>query len=90
MNMQVNLYLLSRVLAASAKLAAAAVLGPDAVPTQGQVFPWFAAAVWGAVLWLYEHRATQLQPSLLASMRYLFADSARWSGVRDYILGSLP
>ncbi len=89
-SMQVNLYLLSRVLAALARLAGRAWWGAADAPPARAVAPWLAAAVWGAVLWLYEHHAPLLQPSLAASMRYLYTDSTRWAGARDFLLGGLP
>lgn len=49
------------------------------------VFPWFAALVWGLVLWLFEHHQHVLQGSLQSSMTYLYHDSDQWTGLRDFL-----
>ncbi|KAJ8298893.1 hypothetical protein KUTeg_022953 [Tegillarca granosa] len=41
-------------------------------------FPWFAAIVWGIVLWMFEYEKDTLQPSLKSSMTYLYHDSNSW------------
>uniref|UniRef100_A0A914RBC7 Bestrophin homolog n=1 Tax=Parascaris equorum TaxID=6256 RepID=A0A914RBC7_PAREQ len=69
---QVNLYLLSRILVGLARLGVEKQIVPR--PT-GAVFPWFAATVWGCVLWLFEHHQHVLQSSLRSSMIYLYRDS---------------
>lgn len=82
-NMQINLYLLSRVLLALVKLLAAR--GSIAKPSF-DAFPWFAALVWGAVLWLFEHHGALLQPSLQSSMTYLYHDSNAWDSLRTLLV----
>lgn len=47
--------------------------------------PLFAALVWGSVLWLFEHERGTLQPSLRASMVYLYDKSDRWNSLRTFI-----
>ena len=81
---QINLYLLSRILYGLAKLAVQKGYIPH--PKNGVAFPWFAALVWGIVLWLFEHHQGTLQPSLQASMTYLYHDSNKWHGLRDFLL----
>jgi peroxisomal membrane protein 4 len=48
-------------------------------------FSIFAALVWGIVMWLFRHERKVLQPSLQASMQYLYLDSDHWSGLRNFI-----
>jgi len=81
--LQINLYLLSRIIAGLVKLGVTKgyIPRPRADP-----FPWFAAVVWGVVLWLFEHHCNTLQSSLQTSMTYLYHDSSRWTGLRDFLL----
>ena len=53
---------------------------------RAEPFPWFAAFVWGIVLWLFEYHQYALQPSLRSSMTYLYHDSNRWTSLRDFLL----
>jgi len=82
-NMQINLYLLSRIVVGLSRLAVKKELISE--PT-GPVFPWFAAAVWGIVLWLFEYHQEVLQTSLQSSMSYLYHDSNVWTGIRDFLI----
>ena len=90
------MYLLSRILVGGVKLAAkrgllAHLPGPLQMSTYQQalnaewVFPAFAALTWGAVMWLFRHERDTLQPSLQASMQYLYNDSDRWTGWRNWL-----
>ncbi|PVD33936.1 hypothetical protein C0Q70_05198 [Pomacea canaliculata] len=79
----INLYLLSRIIYALIRLAVKR--GYISQP-RGPVFPWFAAGVWGVVLWLFEHEADTLQPSLKSSMTYLYHDSNFWSSLRNFLI----
>ncbi|CAD5120737.1 DgyrCDS9296 [Dimorphilus gyrociliatus] len=82
-NEQINLYLLSRILYALAKLA----VEKGAIPKpKGEPFPIFGALVWGIVLWLFEHHRSTLQPSLKSSMTYLYDDSNVWHSIKDFLL----
>ena len=47
--------------------------------------PLFGAAVWAVVLWLFEHEPESLQPSLRASMDYLYRDSNAWTGLKTLL-----
>lgn len=87
--MQINLYLLSRVAMGLVRLAAARGFPPHA-PAQAAVFPWFGAAVWGLVLWLFEFHPQVLQASLGASMKYLYHDSGQWGTAAEFFYGALP
>ncbi|WKY07361.1 hypothetical protein Q1695_007085 [Nippostrongylus brasiliensis] len=82
-NMQINLYLLSRIVVGMAKLA----VENDVVPQPNfPVFPAFAAIVWGIVLWLFEHHRHVLQGSLVKSMTYLYKDSNHWTNIKNFLL----
>lgn len=60
---------------------------PPSVSRSSSLFPWFAAAVWGVGLWLYENHPSTLQKSLQSSMQYLYRDSEHWTGVREFMFG---
>ena len=47
--------------------------------------PLFGAMVWAIVLWLFEHEPESLQPSLRASMDYLYHDSNAWTGLKTLL-----
>ena len=57
-HLQINLYLLSRIIIGCARLAVTKGVIPE---PRGPVFPWFGAVVWGVVLWLFEHEPETLQ-----------------------------
>ncbi|XP_069100029.1 peroxisomal membrane protein 4 isoform X2 [Pleurodeles waltl] len=80
---QINMYLLSRILFGLSRLAVEKgyIIEPEHDP-----FPIFAAAVWGIVLWLFEHHRQTLQPSLQSSMTYLYDDSNVWHDVSDFLI----
>lgn len=40
-----------------------------------------AVFVWGAVMWLFRHHRQLLQPSLQASMQYLYLDSDHFNSL---------
>lgn len=87
-NMQINMYLLSRIIFGLCRLGAEKGYLPNGDPTKGgkDPFPWFAAAMWGIVLWLFEYHRHTLQPSLQSSMTYLYDASEKWSSIRDFLL----
>ncbi|KAJ1372139.1 hypothetical protein KIN20_034216 [Parelaphostrongylus tenuis] len=81
-NLQIALYLLSRILVSLAKLA----VHYDIIPQpKYRVFPLFAALVWGLVLWLFEHHTDVLQGSLVKSMTYIYKDSNYWTDIRNFL-----
>ncbi|XP_021345783.1 peroxisomal membrane protein 4-like [Mizuhopecten yessoensis] len=82
-NEQINLYLLSRILYGLAKLAVKKGFIPK---PKGDTFPWFAAIVWGIVLWLFEYESDTLQPSLRSSMTYLYHDSNKWQSFKNFLI----
>ncbi|KAJ1905129.1 hypothetical protein IWQ60_012340 [Tieghemiomyces parasiticus] len=76
---QIVMYLFSRVAIGLAKLA----VEKRVVDEPHRPFPVFAAVVWGLVMWLFRHERATLQPSLQASMQYLYVDSNHWSSLRS-------
>jgi len=81
-NEQIVLYLLSRITVAFAKLAAEKgyIKRPNI-----DIWPWFAAFVWGSVLWLFEFHRWTLQGSLQSSMVYLYDDSNVFNTLRNFL-----
>jgi hypothetical protein len=55
-------------------------LRPFCSVNYGQVYPYFAAGVWAAVMWLYEAHPKLLQPSLETSMRCCAETPPRGAG----------
>lgn len=49
------------------------------------IFPAFASVVWAIVMWLFRHDRDTLQPSLQASMQYLYNDSDKFTSVRNWL-----
>nr|XP_039251182.1 peroxisomal membrane protein 4-like [Styela clava] len=87
-NMQINMYLLSRIIFGLCRLGVQKGYLPSPNKTEGgrDPFPIFGAVVWGIVLWLFEYHRKTLQPSLQSSMTYLYDDSEEWSSIRDFLL----
>ncbi|CAF2873442.1 unnamed protein product [Rotaria sp. Silwood2] len=81
-NEQIIFYLLARITVGFARYAQKRSWLPK---TQRPVFPWFAAFIWGVVLWLFECHRETLQPSLTRSMVYLYENSDRWSSWRNFL-----
>ncbi|XP_077979205.1 peroxisomal membrane protein 4-like [Glandiceps talaboti] len=82
-NKQINMYLLSRILFGLVNLG---VKKGVIKKPKFDVFPWFAALVWGIVLWEFEYHRETLQPSLQSSMTYLYDDSNVWHNLRDFLI----
>ncbi|CEF71498.1 Peroxisomal membrane protein 4 [Strongyloides ratti] len=80
-NMQINLYLLSRIILGLSKLFVKKNIIQE---PQSQIFPWFGAFIWGIVLWLFEVHPELLQKSLLSSMKYLYHDSNKWKNFNTF------
>jgi len=81
-NEQIILYLLARITVGFARYAQKRSWLPR---IHQPVFPWFAAFVWGVVLWLFECHRETLQPSLTRSMVYLYDNSDRWSSWKNFL-----
>ena len=84
-NEQIILYLLARITVGFARYAVKRSWLPK---VKQPVFPWFAAFVWGVVMWLFECHRETLQPSLTRSMVYLYENSERWTTWRNYLIRS--
>uniref|UniRef100_A0A0K0EF33 Peroxisomal membrane protein 4 n=1 Tax=Strongyloides stercoralis TaxID=6248 RepID=A0A0K0EF33_STRER len=80
-NMQINLYLLSRIILGLSKLVVKQNIIKE---PQSPIFPWFGAFVWGIVLWLFEVHPELLQNSLVSSMKYLYHDSNKWKNFNTF------
>mmetsp|Transcript_9271 Transcript_9271/g.14614 ORF Transcript_9271/g.14614 Transcript_9271/m.14614 type:complete len:133 (-) Transcript_9271:157-555(-) len=79
-NLQVNLYLLSRVLSAlwGTLSEETGILVAD--DPQRCAFPLFGAVVWALALWLLDHAPSKLQPSLRAAMEFVFHEPIKGRG----------
>ncbi|KAI9309239.1 peroxisomal membrane protein 4 [Cunninghamella echinulata] len=80
-NQQIVLYLFSRVVMALVKLP----VKREVVDAPQHTFPIFAAVIWGTVMWLFNQEADTLQPSLRASMQYIYNDSNSWSSLKTLL-----
>ncbi|RPA77873.1 peroxisomal membrane protein 4 [Ascobolus immersus RN42] len=93
-NQQIVLYIFGRTMMALLKLAGAktglaqALDGPGDKSGKGRGNWWglFSAASWGGVMWLFRYYPEFLQGSLRSSMVYLYQDSERWTGWRNFLL----
>jgi len=88
-NEQIVLYVCSRVVASfiprstspySTTSTSNSAVRPS--PPDPRYFSLFAAACWGAVMWLFEHKGETIQPGMFNSMTYLYRDSERWNDLR--------
>lgn len=90
-NNQIVMYLFSRVVVGLIKLAyqklitRCAECGPIQRASK-HGFEIQATIVWGLVMWLFSSHKTILQPSLQASMQYLYNDSEHWDSLRTLLL----
>jgi peroxisomal membrane protein 4 len=55
------------------------------ISQQESYYPLFAALNWGLVMWLFRHDPDVLQPSLRASMQYLYVDSNYWTNLKTLL-----
>jgi len=89
-NEQIVLYVCSRVVASFIPRSPSPTLEPGApvkpLPPNSRYFSIFAAVVWGAVMWLFEHRGQTIQPGMFSSMKYLYRDSEHWNSLRTLLL----
>jgi len=83
-NEQIILYLLARITVGFARYCQKRSWLPQV--KRVRLFPYFAAFIWGVVLWLFESHRETLQPSLRTSMTYLYDNSERWHSWKDFIL----
>ena len=80
-NQQIVLYVFARVVIGLVKLP----VEREWIKEPGQAFALFAAVSWGLVMWLFRHERKVLQPSLQASMQYLYLDSNHWTDWRTLL-----
>jgi peroxisomal membrane protein 4 len=82
-SMQINLYVMARVILALAKYSVELKMVPDLRQWTHRVF---AAIVWGLVMVIFDKRQDLLQSSLATSMVFLYRDSERWpSHLSDWL-----
>lgn len=67
-NVQINLYLVSRILMALGHRYGWPIMDSNNPNT----YPWFAATIWGIVMFLFEEDPETLQPSLKMSMEEIY------------------
>lgn len=79
-NLQIVMYLMSRVLISLTRALAAKGYQPFAQYHFAHVYPVLATIVWAIVMWLYENEPSTLHPSLLKSMQFLYDESCRLTG----------
>jgi peroxisomal membrane protein 4 len=84
-NQQICFYLLSRVLQGIAQSAQQAKWIPDR-----PAFSYISILCWGIVMYLFEANKSSLQPSLTSSMQFLYKDSDKTNGWRDFVPFYIP
>lgn len=85
-NVQVNMYLLSRIISGFLFLLMTKYqlnLGPSA-------FRLYASLMWACVMFLFYHYPNVLQNSLQTSMNYIYRESDRYSNFNDLVLVNSP
>lgn len=75
------LYLFSRIMMGLAKLP----VKKNVIAEPAQTFPIFASLVWATVMFLFQNERDVLQPSLQASMQYIYIDSNRWNTLKNFL-----
>lgn len=83
---QIVLYLLSRIVIAFFKVMAEKGLEPFARFEFKGTYPYLAAGVWAAVMYLFEVHHSSLHRSLSLSMDFLYHDSNTWKNVSDFLM----
>ncbi|CAG8641944.1 31869_t:CDS:2 [Gigaspora margarita] len=78
---QIVLYVFARIMVGLSKLP----VKRKVINEPNHTFSVFAAVVWGVVMWLFRHDREVLQPSLQASMQYLYLDSDHWSTLKNFL-----
>ena len=89
-NYQITMYVFARVAVSAVHLAAQKGIEPFSNISFSEAYPWATAAVWGAVMYLWEYHAPLLQPSLRSSMDFLYRGGDHWRGVKENLMPSLP
>jgi len=57
----------------------------NVIAEPSQTFPIFASLVWATVMFLFQNERDVLQPSLQASMQYIYIDSNRWNTLKNFL-----
>ncbi len=81
-NVQVNMYLLSRITSGFLFLW----MTKSGVNLPPIAFRLYASVMWACVMFLFYHHPTVLQTSLQSSMNYIYRESDKYSNVRDLIV----
>jgi len=93
-NEQIVLYVCSRVVASfipragTSSTASSASGSPTQVrpiPPDAQLFSFFAALSWGAVMYLFKNRGETIQSGMFNSMKYLYRDSEHWNSLKTLL-----
>jgi peroxisomal membrane protein 4 len=92
-NQQIVIYVFARVVLALARLAVKPGIGLPVVSRKKEsavishyAWPVFASVSWASVMYLFRWHAAELQPSLRGSMTYIYSDSDRWDGLRNFLV----
>jgi peroxisomal membrane protein 4 len=85
-NIQVNMYLLSRILSGLLFL----LISKYSIHLPQQSFRCFAGLMWAAVLVLFTFNPEVLQSSLQASMGYIYRESTKYTSLYDLLLVNSP
>ncbi len=81
-NVQVNMYLLSRIISALLFV----LISSNSVQLPANSFRLYAAVMWSIVMWLFFNHSGSMQNSLAGSMKYIYVESDQYSGLRDLLL----
>jgi len=81
-NVQVLLYLLSRVLSALAFV----YMEKNQVKAPSNAFRIYAATIWAAIIFLFYNYPQTLQTSLASSMNYIYLESSKYDSLRNLLL----
>jgi len=91
-NQQIVLYVFARVLLGLAKLSTSPGYAYSPIPgsyrngiTQ-KAWPVFASLSWAFVMYLFRWHPEVIQPSLRSSMSYLYVQSERWDGLKNFLI----
>ncbi len=90
-NQQIVLYVFARVSVAFVKMLASPASSslpesPMAVDIKHRAWPLFACLSWATVMWLFRWHPDAIQPSMRASMTYLYMQSDKWDGIRNFLI----
>jgi len=89
-NQQIVIYIFARVCLALARQAIKPEVGIiRSVDLEKKLrenaWPFFAAASWGTVMWIFRWYPDTIQSSLQSSMQYIYVDSNHWDSLRNFV-----